>query len=799
MGTAFKLQNGQVLLSTEAPGGVYTPAQLRKIAELCDHDSALAKATEDQRLALFVAPEHVARIASALRSTGLGVRHYQDGLHQPVNCVGELCPEHQQDAMGAGMEIAAELAAIKLENPLKIGINGCARGCVATHTLDISVLGDSNGYRISLGGKNSQIPEMAAFMADGVPSAKLPKLIAKIVSIYKEIAEPGESLQEVIERHGAGKFIAALAPYSQDAHQDESTGGVGGLENFGEGEEVKLDDLGVPQHVNHDGPAIDVNLADVELMAEPSVDGITPTSGPAPALQDEEEVVAEHHEIEAESEIEPIQPLQAIEENSFEVVSEDVLVTPSSDEEEVVFESHTSDPVPVLEAHATDELHEDVDAVKLEAVSESLDEELDVTLDVVPTEDAHALEEHPVNEDHHHADDTAEDMASSADFDHEHDLEEVLIADDHDEAAHEAVHEAVHEDLGQEVAALEVAEVPKLPVAEVLTAEVEVEPEHLVADEAVIEEAHAEAAQEDAHSEVNSNEIPVAITEEIPAEVSVAEVHEEVPMAAISDAVPETALVSTEVNDVHTEVEASAETDEAANSLAANTVEALEDNVDAPAPDESLVPLDATPVISEPTIPTDLLATEEEADEFEDLSAEEIEAADTSFSDAADPLDDDVGEVDEASEDQLERNLEVEIEAEGNIPEVEDSNRDDRHEAMQLIAAQAEASPPPVVKAMEETKMATTNFPPRPAVESATQNSKAAGFDFIGLDFTADGRISLQFASGAVMAIDPWALVGATRRELRLAGKLIVLSPTEGGINVEVDGVAIFLPQRAAA
>ena len=96
--------------------------------------------------------------------------------------------------------------------------------------------------------------------------------------------------------------------------------------------------------------------------------------------------------------------------------------------------------------------------------------------------------------------------------------------------------------------------------------------------------------------------------------------------------------------------------------------------------------------------------------------------------------------------------------------------------------------------------MATSNLAPRAgsAGEGSAQ-SGASGFEFIGLDLTADGRISLQFASGAAMAIDPWALVGNSRRELRLAGKLIVLTPVDQGINVEVDGVSIFLPQKAAA
>jgi hypothetical protein len=54
-------------------------------------------------------------------------------------------------------------------------------------------------------------------MAEGVPAAKLPKLIAKVVQVYKGLAQKDETLQEAMERAGSRKFIEALAPYSQDA------------------------------------------------------------------------------------------------------------------------------------------------------------------------------------------------------------------------------------------------------------------------------------------------------------------------------------------------------------------------------------------------------------------------------------------------------------------------------------------------------------------------------------------------------------------------------------------------------
>ncbi len=217
MGSSFKLKNGSILLSTEAPGGIYNASQLKKIAALCDGDAVVVKATEDQRLALLVNPAMASSVADELKSIGLGIRHYQDGLHQPVSCIGEMCEEHEQDALGGALDLSAEIEGLKLSSPLKIGINGCAKCCVPCHTLDISIVGDSSGYRISLGGKSSQLPEIASFIAEGVPSAEMPKLIRSVIDIYKNGAQEGETLQEYIEREGSSKFIEALAPWSQDA------------------------------------------------------------------------------------------------------------------------------------------------------------------------------------------------------------------------------------------------------------------------------------------------------------------------------------------------------------------------------------------------------------------------------------------------------------------------------------------------------------------------------------------------------------------------------------------------------
>jgi len=217
MATPFKLRNGSLLVSTEAAGGIYNAAQLRKIAELMEASASVLKITEDQRIALMIPEDQAAQTTDALKTVGLGIRNYQDGLHQATACVGALCEYQEQDALSSAMDVTAELSDIVLSSPLKIGINGCARCCVPCHTLDIAVVGDPSGYRLSIGGKTSQLPELASFVAEGIPFQELPGMLKKVISWYRDQAQAQESLQQLIERLGLGPVIEMLAPYSQDA------------------------------------------------------------------------------------------------------------------------------------------------------------------------------------------------------------------------------------------------------------------------------------------------------------------------------------------------------------------------------------------------------------------------------------------------------------------------------------------------------------------------------------------------------------------------------------------------------
>ena len=222
MTNEFRLKNGNIVLVTEVEGGFYSSSQLKKIAALCESRALMIKATEDQRLSLIVSPEQQASVESDLRSIGVQTRPYLNGLHQPVSCLGALCAEHKQDALETSMDISSELASTSTETPLRIAVNGCSQCCTPCHSYDISLIGDDSGYNISIGGKNSQYPEFASLVAEGVTAAEAPSTIKKIIDTYKAHATPGESLHGVIERLGISIFSSQL---SGGGHQPASTHG----------------------------------------------------------------------------------------------------------------------------------------------------------------------------------------------------------------------------------------------------------------------------------------------------------------------------------------------------------------------------------------------------------------------------------------------------------------------------------------------------------------------------------------------------------------------------------------------
>lgn len=739
MGDLFKLKNGTVLVSTEAPGGIYNAAQLKKIAELCSKELAIVKATEDQRLALFVKESEVAQVVQQLKAIGLGFRNYQDGLHQPVSCLGELCDTHEQPALSTATDLTKLLGSIQLKSPLKIGINGCARCCTPCQTLDIAVIGEGSGYRMSLGGKTSQVPELATFFAEGIPAKELPRLVKKIVDLFQSKAEENESLQDVLERCGVEDFVAALSPYSQDAAGRDDPFGMGG------GEPVSEPEASVSPESDDDFAA----ESDDSLVAE-SDDGFAPES--------EETFDAD--------------------ESALDVSMDEVALDDVGSEDALADESPVDDII--SEEEMSIEISEDADEGLMAADEDlTLDDDL-ISIDA-DSEDAQ-LDEITVQSEN---DDALSDDLSLEEM--REDLKEDIAAME-DDLAGEMPEEIGEEtlDFSDEVAPEE--ELPAIDAAE-LTSEDDVMEED---DLAIAEEA---LALEEDDVVTGDDELPALDEEALALDDESMTPDEEalaLDEAALSseDDMPvlddETLALADDDLAVEDGGELSFEADESVELTDSDMIEEVgadELGEEAFSEDEMSFDDEDSELNAE--------ASSSELEASEDLVIEEEEGESSSLMS---------DEEESRFEENLQASIEEEKKLLETLPE--DTNLQAREAALSVLenAGSAHAPTVPLAKAPAPAKAAAAPAKiPVPQVPKANEGkSGSKGMEFAGVDLEGQ-TLRVEFMSGAYVDVDLSTLVEGESRPFRFGKKSLIVVHEQNGYSVEVDGMKMFYPLESTA
>ncbi len=212
MTNSHELKNGLLFLLAESAGGIYNGEQLRKICEVAQDDSVILKVTEDQRLGFMLEPSRVESVKALLEPCGVSLRFYRSpAAPAPKSCLGELCPFAVQDALGDSIELGVLLAErFKEANSyLKIGINGCEKACVGSAVDDIHIVGEDSGYKIAIGGKCAEIPQLGQFLIDNVTKENLADVVCRVLETYYAKRENEETLLDVAEREGMSLFTAA--------------------------------------------------------------------------------------------------------------------------------------------------------------------------------------------------------------------------------------------------------------------------------------------------------------------------------------------------------------------------------------------------------------------------------------------------------------------------------------------------------------------------------------------------------------------------------------------------------------
>ncbi|MDM7939147.1 MAG: NAD(P)/FAD-dependent oxidoreductase [Methanothrix sp.] len=188
-------------IAPHIPGGIISPADLRRIADVAEKYNAKAlKITSAQRIALVgISPED---IDSAWND--LGMKHGAAiGLcvRSVKICPGTtFCKRGQQDSVGMGLKLDEIYHGMQLPWKFKMGVSGCANSCAEPAVKDIGLIGTPKGWRLLVGGSSGIKPRLGQMLAENLSDEEALKLIDKIINYYKEHAKKqrlGEFIDEI--------------------------------------------------------------------------------------------------------------------------------------------------------------------------------------------------------------------------------------------------------------------------------------------------------------------------------------------------------------------------------------------------------------------------------------------------------------------------------------------------------------------------------------------------------------------------------------------------------------------------
>lgn len=313
MAEQFALKNNQIFVLAEAAGGVYNSDQLRVLCEVADNESAFLKITEDQRIGFMVDPHKLADVQSHVRKSGLLLRSYKSsGVPSPRACLGELCTFAHQPSLGDALELTTHLLK-SFPAPKRyssIGINGCQRACLGSSTEDIHVVAEESGYKISIGGKGSDISQQAQLILENVPRSDLPQVIEKILAVFYQESQENERIFDVIERIGLTPFFNALPEHlTPHIQQPAETPAAESNSESTAGESIGVEthqdtDAAIESAVQADTSIENLAVALDDLLE--STDGELNTPTPSMQAQTDENSVQANAEL-ADLNVEPMQ------------------------------------------------------------------------------------------------------------------------------------------------------------------------------------------------------------------------------------------------------------------------------------------------------------------------------------------------------------------------------------------------------------------------------------------------------------------------------------------------------------
>jgi nitrite reductase (NADH) large subunit len=134
-------------------GGVTTPAELRRIADVAEkYHVPMVKITGSQRIDLLgIKKEDLPKVWADLGMPS--GQAYTKGVRMVKTCVGtDFCRFGVQDSTSAGIEMERRFEHLYTPHKVKMGSVGCPRNCAEATVKDIGLVGQEGSWQVVVGG-----------------------------------------------------------------------------------------------------------------------------------------------------------------------------------------------------------------------------------------------------------------------------------------------------------------------------------------------------------------------------------------------------------------------------------------------------------------------------------------------------------------------------------------------------------------------------------------------------------------------------------------------------------------------
>ncbi|MBI2686870.1 MAG: NAD(P)/FAD-dependent oxidoreductase [Acidobacteria bacterium] len=187
-------------------GGVTTPAELRKIADVAEkYNVPLVKVTGSQRIDLLgVKKEDLPKMWE-----DLGMRSgqaYTKGVRMVKTCVGStFCRFGTQDSITTGIELERRFEDLFTPHKTKMGVVGCPRNCAEATVKDIGLIGQEGSWQVVVGGAAGKGVRKADLLITVETTEEALEAAALFFQYYRENGHYLERTYDFVERLGMEK------------------------------------------------------------------------------------------------------------------------------------------------------------------------------------------------------------------------------------------------------------------------------------------------------------------------------------------------------------------------------------------------------------------------------------------------------------------------------------------------------------------------------------------------------------------------------------------------------------------